>query len=122
VGGPYGDTPVSGVHEMTAQIIPVLLVAVAVEQSARWGHRHSRWTRPVIVTLLVGEVTALLAVAFGKTESGVFLVQRSESKTDVLSSLIATALAIGFLGVVVIALLRGSDTAPYRSRGSSSGG
>jgi 4-hydroxybenzoate polyprenyltransferase len=102
---PGADRPSAEFHQIASQIIPVLLLAVVVEQSDRWRRRRSPWPAQVIVALLVGEIAAMIAVAFGEQASPhADYIVSSEQLTDVLSSLSIVALAAGFLGVIGIAL------------------
>ena len=61
----------------------------------------------IVGALLIGEATALLGVALGRMNAnGEYLVFSKRWATDVLACLSAVSLAIGFVGVVVITLVR----------------
>ena len=96
-------------YESAAQIIPVLLVALAVEQRVRdnWDALSFAVKAQVIAALVIGEATALVAVALGRTTSeGDYLVFASRPRTDLLACLSAVSLVIGFCGVVLVTLVQ----------------
>jgi hypothetical protein len=111
---PGGTRAQPGFYEAAAQIIPVLILALAVERL--W----SRWTLPyrtiVLVPLVAGEIAALSAAALAtpRGKSGERLVACSakvaESRdstrcaqvlTDVLGALTAFGLFIGLVAVLL---------------------
>jgi hypothetical protein len=102
-----GQRASASFYETAAQIIPVLIVALAVEQPASWETLSWAVRIQVVAALLVGEVTAVLAVALGKAEepTGDYIVFSSQPLTDLLSWLSVLSLAVGFVGVLWITLL-----------------
>jgi hypothetical protein len=96
-------------YETAAQIIPVLIVTLVVEQGVRESWETLSWAFrfQVVAALLIGEVAAVLAVALGTaTEpNGEYLVY-GRTRTDLLAWLSVAGLAVGFVGVVWISLLR----------------
>ena len=97
--------PSSAFHGAAAQIIPVLVVAIVLEQSHHSQNLRSPGLPLVIFALLVGEIAAMCAVAFGeqKSKNAPYIVG-SLPLTDVLSLLSALALVIGFIGVLGVAV------------------
>ena len=122
---PGGTRAQPGFYETAAQIIPVLILALAVEQL--WGG----WTLPyravVLVPLVAGEIAALSAAALATQvfSGGDYLVRCSAKivdwgaascsriLTDVLGALTAISLIVGLVAVLLNTLtVRPRDAQP----------
>jgi hypothetical protein len=119
-------------YEIGAQVIPVLIVALAVEREPQTSWK--RWPRSIRVqlfaALVAGEAAALTAVALGRDtvastasavetgtsgskltlsldDSGEYLVEGHRFLTDFISWLTVVGLCVGFIAVAWSTLLAG---------------
>jgi hypothetical protein len=110
-----GYLPPPSFYEASAQIGPVLLVALAVEGSARavWdeGPALLRWL--LIVSLLAGEIVAIVAASgviaadpLSSSSISEVLVGPSQTASEVMAGVTAAGLGVGFIAVTAVALYR----------------
>ena len=111
---PWGSFPTPNFYSSAAQTIPVLLVALAVESSARelW-EAVAPWIRVyTFVALAVGELAAIvgasgvIASAPGDADHPEIYVGPGAAGTNVLLACTAAGLVAGFLSVMYLAFFR----------------
>ena len=111
---PGSNLPDDDFHIAAAQIIPVLLLAMVVEQrtTALWGGRRGRvYGGAIVAFLLVGELSAIL-------QSSDILAQ-----AELAAALTAAGLVGGFAAVALVAVVPGDwlgsegETREYYGRG-----
>jgi hypothetical protein len=104
-------------YAIAAQILPVLILAVAVEETvhARWREWKAAYRLQVTGALLFAELAALIVIALGEEESDGYVVWSSRWLTDVLTWLTVVGLLVGFVAVVGRTLL-GSAWVDWRTR------
>jgi len=104
----YGSMPEPSFYEMAAQVIPVLIVAIAVESRAHafWGRISNVYNAQIVLFLAVGELSAIIAA------SGVIADELSETEamvgptpalTQVMLAATVIGLTAGFFSVLVLA-------------------
>ena len=111
---PPGNLPSPNFYTVAAQIMPVLLVALAVEARLRdvWDKMPGSYRAQLIATLMIGETIAILAasgvLASGRDidyeEQGI--VGPGVGGSRLMAAATACALVTGFLSVIVVALVK----------------
>jgi hypothetical protein len=101
----YGTLPESSFYEMAAQVIPILIVALAVENRAHafWGRISNVYNVQVVVFLAVGELSAIVA-ASGVIAEGDALVGPTVGISQAMLGATVAGLVAGFVSVLVLAL------------------
>ena len=109
---------------MAAQIIRVLILALALESQVkdRWRQWRGAFRLQTILALLLGELAAVLAAALGQVADGEYLVNESQDLTDVLSWLTVLGLVVGFAAVLWAALGQEEWAMRKHVRAGSAGG
>jgi hypothetical protein len=104
---PYGVPPSTSFYEMSAQIIPVLIVALAVESRAHdlWAKIPDIYNVQIVVFLAVGELSSVLAAsgAFAADSDLGYVGPTAGTSAAFLAGTVA-ALVGGFLAVLFLAL------------------
>lgn len=100
----YGKLPEPSFYEMVAQIIPVLIVALAVENRAHafWGRISNVYNAQIVLFLAVGELSAITAASGVVAETNT-LVGPTPVISQAMLSATVVGLTAGFLSVLVLA-------------------
>ncbi len=110
---PIGNRPSQSFYNAAAAIMPLLVIALAVEKAARdtWSGEFE-WFRPALMFVLcIGELIAIIGasgVASGFSvadQSSRGLVGPSRTTTVLMAAVTAYSLAVGFLAVVAVAFV-----------------
>ena len=105
---PGGQRAEVSFYETTAQIFPVLLVGLAVEDRLQ-GFSEAlspayRWQ--IVLAVVVGEFVSVLAVsgAVASYDNGQRIVGPNPTVSDLMSWLTVARLGVGFLTLIIVAL------------------
>jgi hypothetical protein len=130
---PFGSLPPTSFYSSAAQIIPVLIVALAVESRARdvWDNVPRVTKYALIGSLLLGQAVAIVAssglIAVAPDNYSDYIVTRESDleagilvgpgllASEIMGAVTAASLGVGFLGVVVVALVRRPSGPPLTS-------
>jgi riboflavin transporter FmnP len=121
---PFGSLPPTSFYSSAAQIIPVLIVALAVESRSRdvWDNVPRVTKYALIGSLMLGQAVAIVAssglVAIDPNDYSNYIVTKESDleagilvgpgllASEIMGAVTAASLGVGFLGVVVVALVR----------------
>jgi hypothetical protein len=89
-------------YTTAAQVIPVLILAIAVNQVWHPGSRHRPTLLAVVAMLVVGEFAAMLGTAYDVQEQGQtqYLIDSSRLFSDLLEFLTVVGLGVGLTVVL----------------------
>lgn len=125
----YGSLPDPSFYETCAQIIPVLIVALAVESRARdfWGKMATAYNAQIVAFLAVGELSALLAASEALSSDEYYdpgVVGPTLGASYAMLGATMAGLVAGFVAVLVLAFrgARGDERAGKSPRGGQPAG
>jgi hypothetical protein len=89
-------------YTTAAQVIPVLILALAVNQVWHPGRRHRPILLAVVAMLVVGEFAAMLGTAYDMQKQGQkeYLIDSSRQFSDLLEFLTVVGLGVGLTVVL----------------------
>lgn len=110
---PIGNPPSQSFYNSAAAIMPLLVIALAVEKTAReaWSREFNGFRRGLMAVLCVGELVAIVGASgvasnFSVSDqNSLGLVGPSFTTTVLMAAVTAYSLAVGFLAVVAVAFV-----------------
>jgi len=111
---PIGNRPSQSFYNSAATIMPLLVIALAVEKVAReaWRVEFKQLQRVLMPVLCVGELVAIIGASgvasdyseYDQTSLG--LGGPSRTITVLMAAVTAYSLAVGFLAVIAVAFVK----------------
>jgi hypothetical protein len=107
---PGGTRAQPSFYETAAQIIPVLILALAVDRV--WLGWSFKGRFLVVALLLMGEIAAMIGTAYDVHKEGHagYLVASSRLVTDLLEFFAVASLGVGLIGVLLTRLFEPAAT------------
>jgi hypothetical protein len=110
---PIGNRPSQSFYNSAAAIMPLLVIALAVEKAARdaWSREFKRFRPVLMFVLCVGELVAIIGASGVASNFSVAdqdsrgLVGPSRTTTVLMAAVTSYSLAMGFLAVVAVAFV-----------------
>jgi hypothetical protein len=121
---PIGNPPSQSFYNSAAAIMPLLVIALAVEKTARdaWSQEFTEFKLVLMVVLCVGELVAIVGASGVASNFSVYdqnnlgLVGPSFTTTVLMAAVTAYSLAVGFLAVVAVAFVKAPGARNARGR------